>query len=425
MRTLRLNSSFPLLMIAVFLVWAPPGSSNTFSSLTWESLPQLFRFSIVAETPIFYLIKDRTEKEGYFVIDVLGITKTYEDRTLELGDGRIPKILIQNHSQEKRVSFFFYPGAGVHWKILPGKNPQELFVELYSKFEESDSVSKSQELPRPGNEPSSPEQGKGQQIQANEQMTGERRVRKLIIIDPGHGGFNKGAGSYRKIRGKYYWEKDLVLEYALKLKQLINQSPNLSALLTRSTDDYISLTDRVDFAQSNEGDLFLSIHLNDSPNPRSRTARGIEFFHWNELGSDNAADQYLEKMENDQMLPKLSQTQDTQLKSILSSMLKDALAEEERRSARLCDVMWASFKKSDYFKKYHRDPPVKSARFVVLANYAMPSILVEAGFLSNYEEASSLVSESFQWTTARCLYNGIQAFFDQEDTNFKPHYIEY
>jgi len=416
MRTLY--SYFPIffLVIALFLAVSPHAFSNNFSNITWESLPGVFRFCIVTETPMLYLVKDRSEREGYVAIDVLGITKTYENKTIDPGDARIARVLIEDHPTENRVSFLFFPAAGIQWKIKPGNNPQEIFIEFNSQ-----SPSKIQTASSSGTD----RKGGGDESQGNNPKSSEEQVRKLIIIDPGHGGFNKGARSYRKIKGKYYWEKDLVLQYALKLKHLINQSSNVTALLTRSTDDYVSLSDRVEFAQNKEGDLFLSIHLNDSPNRSSRTARGIEIFHWNETGSDNAADQYLEKLENDQMLPKLSQTQDTQLKRILAGMLKDALEEEKTRSARLCDVMWNSFGKSPYFKKNHRDPPVKSARFVVLANYAMPSILVEVGFLSNYDEASNLVSESFQWTAARCMYNGIQAFLGEEDPNFKPQYIQY
>jgi len=416
MRTLILYFPLFLLGIALLLGASPQAFGNNFSRITWESLPGAIRFSIATETPMVYVVKDRLDQEGYIAIDVLGITKTYEDRALDLGDARLPRVLIQDHPTENRVGFLFYPAAGIKWKVQPGNNPQEMFIEFYAQSPTVIQKASSSITDRKGGEDAS---------QENNPQSSEEKIRKLIIIDPGHGGFNKGARSYRKIKGKYYWEKDLVLQYAQKLKQLINQSPNMAALLTRSTDDYVSLTDRVEFAQNNEGDLFLSIHLNDSANPGSKTARGIEIFHWKETGSNNAADQYLEKLENDQMLPKLSQTQDAQLKRILAGMLKDALEEEKIKSARLCDVMWDSFSKSSYFAKYHRTPPVKSARFVVLANYAMPSVLVEVGFLSSYDEASNLVSESFQWTSARCMYNGIQAFLGEEDPNFKPHYIQY
>ena len=447
MRTLSLYFPVFFLIIALFLALSPPALCNNFSSITWESRPSVFRFSIVTETPMLYLIKDRSEREGYVAIDVLGITKKYENKILDLGDTRIPKVLIEDHPTENRVSFLFYPSAGILWKIQPGNNPQEIFVEFYTQssseiqtssstgterkggaaaspghvlpsppalfpsqnakgYDASNPGAQPAGPPPPGNASTFPVQGKESQSQGKSPKSSEEQVRKLIIIDPGHGGFNKGARSYRKIKGKYYWEKDLVLQYALKLKSLMSQSSNVTALLTRSTDDYVSLTDRVEFAQNNEGDLFLSIHLNDSPNPHSRTARGLELFHWNETGSNNAADQYLEKLENDQMLPKLSQAQDTQLKRILAGMLKDALEEQKNRSARLCDMMWDSFRKSPYFEKYHRDPPVKSARFVVLANYAMPSLLVEAGFLSNYDEVLDRCRKSSLISPQLTLYKG-------------------
>jgi len=436
----------PLIQGTIIALWlsllANTAFSNSLTNIHWDCDKDVFRFHLSTAYPLNYEIKNYNPKERFFTIDIKNITQAYENRTIKPGDVRIKSIVVQSRPWEKRIRFMFYPAPGIHWKIHPGSNRNHLLVELRTTDNGKDSSKtysgslspeqssallngKTSSLKAIGADEYSKKYASRSSSFSYNRSQRENREHKLVIIDPGHGGFNKGAKTSCKIKGKHYWEKDLVLAYAKKLKYLIDKSPNLKAVLTRDKDEYVSLQKRVEFAQKRQGDLFISIHLNAAPNPRSTTARGIEIFHWRETGSDNAAVRYLEKLENDQDLPNLPKTQDDQLKHILKGMLKDALEEEKIRSTRLCEAMWGVFKHNPYFKKYHRNPPIKSARFVVLANYAMPSVLMEIGFLSNRSEAPLLISESFQWTSARLMYNGIQAFFDREDSAFHAHYVNY
>jgi N-acetylmuramoyl-L-alanine amidase len=393
---------------------------NTLKDLNWESDSESFRFSIEAKSPILFTISDSVENGGFFQIDLLEITTTYKDRTINPGDPRTEKIEIISYSSGNFVRIKIYPEKGVHWNVVPPSNPVLVQVELKGKTNLLNT--KKQKTPVKENRSSS-------SPLRSVKKTGIKKSsgisRKTVIIDPGHGGFNKGCNTFWKIKGKHYLEKNLVLGYSKKLKYLIDKSPNLKAVMTRDKDEYVSLGDRVEISEKSKGDVFISYHLNAAPSRKSATARGVEFFHWSEKGSDRSAGKYLEKLENDQLLPKLPGTQNRRLKNILTSMLKDALEEEKVRSANLCEAMWEVFGKNSYFKKYHRKPPVKSARFVVCANYAMPAILIEVGFLTNRYEAKYLITESFQWTVARLTYNGIQKFFAKEDPGFKPHYLKY
>ena len=471
-------SNRQILVLLFFFSLIPTFSfCNRITLLKWESLDTVFRFHVATQEPIHFIIGksiqeptyQNSQKEYYFSIDILNITQTYEERNLELEDPRVKKILIRSLPEENRLRLIFFPGPGIHWKVDPIGSLDRLLVELRpqnqgggtkgetshlqresdnqkeassvkpkrpSDLEEEAAPSKSPKTEKvlfsfnPGSQPPLPRGADSQQPAGNPDLNNsppneKLHPRKLVIIDPGHGGFNKGGRTFWTVGGRHYVEKDLVLSYAKKLKYLVDRSPNLTATLTRDKDEYISLSDRVEFAQKHEGDLFVSLHLNAAPSRRSATARGVEFFHWRETGSDNAAISYLEKLENDQLLPKLPKTENRHLKRILTSMLKEALEEEKTRSRQLCKTMWETFGKNPYFKKYHRSPPVKSARFVVLANYAMPAILIEVGFLTNKKESRHLISESFQWTTVRLIYNGIQKFFAQEDPGFEPHFVSY
>lgn len=414
--------------------------AESLSSLRWESQPQAFIFHVGAATPIRYVTADLVDKEGFCIVDILNITQTYESRSILPEDSRIYKIEIASNPDGRGVRMKFFPRGNLEYRIAAGDSPNSMKI-MFTAPQDSSTTINTVTTDKPVKTPlapATPRQNPQPYIQPSLPSFStpvptppppvtpvyrdtEAKKRKLIIIDPGHGGKSLGARTAKKIKGKYYWEKDLVLGYAQKLKYLIDKSPNLTALMTRNSDEYVSLGDRVDFAQKNEGDYFVSIHLNDAPKPSS--ARGVEFFHWADTGATTAAMRYLESLENDQVLPKVSDSQDQRLKKILTGMLKDALEEKKILSASACEFMWQSFQKYSYFKTHHRNPSVKSAHFAVLANYAMPAILIEVGFMSNSQESEYLISDSFQWTTARLIYNGIQYYFAQEDPNFIPEYL--
>ncbi len=415
--------------------------AESLSNLRWESLPQAFIFHVSAATPIRYVTEDFIDKEGFCIVDILNVTQTYETRSIFPEDSRIYKIEIATNPNGRGVRMKFFPRGNLSYCIAAGDSPKAMKIIFSAPNDSSENIKTvitdnpvktpiappvlPRLTPRAFTPPSPPSISTPAPTPSSPAKPiyrdAESKKRKLIIIDPGHGGKSLGARTAKKIKGKHYWEKDLVLSYAQKLKYLIDKSPNLTALMTRNSDVYVSLGDRVDFAQKNEGDYFVSIHLNDAPKPSS--ARGIEFFHWADTGATSAAMRYLESLENDQVLPKVSSSQDERLKKILTGMLKDALEEKKILSTGACESMWQSFQKNSYHRTHHRNPPVKSARFAVLANYAMPAILIEVGFMSNSKECEYLISDSFQWTTARLLYNGIQHYFAQEDANFSPNYL--
>lgn len=97
----------------------------------------------------------------------------------------------------------------------------------------------------------------------------QKPVIKTIIIDAGHGGSDNGA------RGDYSFEKDICLDIALKLgKKLEQEFPNIKILYTRTKDEYPSIKSRADFANVNKGDLFVSIHVNAGPKIKHSTFAG-------------------------------------------------------------------------------------------------------------------------------------------------------
>jgi len=179
--------------------------------------------------------------------------------------------------------------------------------------------------------------------------------------------------------------------------------------LTRRTDVYLGLQERTEEAARLRGHLFVSLHCN-AVEGNSATARGFEIWTWNRDSNSSAAARAVSRMENED--PGVTR-QNTR---ILTTMMTDALESQSLVSRRLARSVLDSVTTDAYFRKHDRG--IHSARFKVLENYDMPSILVEMGFLTHPEEAKLLTQDAFQQRLARLLYNGIVSYYETTDPRF-------
>jgi len=214
---------------------------------------------------------------------------------------------------------------------------------------------------------------------------------KTIVIDPGHGG-EPGTTSESGLT-----EKELTLDIALRLRRVLEEAP-FRVLLTRETDRWMSLDKRVKFANENQADLFLSIHLNWM---EPHSIRALETFY---VGpADNAATLRLASRENSDSGYSLSD-----YKKILEKIYVDVRRNESRALAHtIQNHLFRSLKTSNP-KLENRG--VKTAPFVVLIGTQMPAILVEIASLSNGEEAELLATEHYRENIAEALAKGIQTY---------------
>lgn len=223
------------------------------------------------------------------------------------------------------------------------------------------------------------------------------KVRK-IILDPGHGGRDPGASGF-KIR-----EKDLTLKIAHELKALINEKhPEIEVLMTRTTDEYLSLEARTAFANQNKGDLFVSIHLNASTKSR---VGGIETYYLNLTSDPDAL--ALAAKENATSLKGISELQD-----ILEDLMRNTKIQESSDLAQL--VQKSIYEKAEQHLKI-RNLGVKQAPFFVLLGAQMPSILIEAGFLTNQAENAKLKKSHYQKELAQGIYQGLYQYMKATNT---------
>jgi N-acetylmuramoyl-L-alanine amidase len=214
-----------------------------------------------------------------------------------------------------------------------------------------------------------------------------------IVLDPGHGGHDTGSVGPQGLR-----EKDLVLDVAQRLGQLVETRMGSEVIFTRSDDTFIPLERRTAIANEAKADLFLSIHANSSP---LRNAAGVETYYLNFTTSRSALD--LAARENSG-----SERSIYELQGLLEKIaLKDKVEESREFATRVQTAMYSLSAKTDTRSK---DRGIKKAPFVVLIGASMPSVLAEIGFVSNARDESVMRREEYRERIAEALFKGISNY---------------
>ena len=228
-----------------------------------------------------------------------------------------------------------------------------------------------------------------------------------IVIDAGHGGEDPGAlGS----KGK---EKDVTLIVALELGKLITENcPDVEVIYTRKTDVFIPLYNRSKIANDKHADLFISIHCNSSDN---KSANGVETFvmglHKTESNLEVARKENAAMLlEKDYKNTYGNFNPNSPESYVIFSLYSNAYLES---SVQLASKVQKNLLKCTHF----RDRQVQQAGFWVLHKVAMPSILVELGFISNKNEEAQLLDPTFQKALAASLCNAFIEYKNQVEGN--------
>lgn len=229
-------------------------------------------------------------------------------------------------------------------------------------------------------------------------------VRFKVVLDPGHGGKDVGAIGVDGVR-----EKDVVLAIALLLKHRLAADPRFEVVLTRQTDVYLRLEERTARANTEDADLFVSIHANASHNPE---AHGVETYYLN--NTDDRATLRLAAMENG-LRHATGQARDGHPASlILSDLIQNFKVEQSRHLAE--HVQRALMGELSGRSFVTRDLGVKRGPFYVLVGAGMPCILAEVSFLTHAAEGPRLARRAYQETIADGLLRGISQFVENAAT---------
>jgi N-acetylmuramoyl-L-alanine amidase len=223
-------------------------------------------------------------------------------------------------------------------------------------------------------------------------------TRPVIVIDPGHGGPDNGTQSGTES------EKNLVLGFALILRDRIEKGGKYRVVMTRTDDTFIPLDDRVKFARAQSAALFVSIHADALPRHEG-DAQGATIYTLSDRASDAEAERLAEAENKADAIGGVNLTSEpTEVADILID-----LAQRETRtfSNRFARLLMGEMKT---VTRMHKNP-LKSAGFRVLKAPDVPSVLVELGYVSNKDDMEHLASENWRTRTAGSVAHAIDMFF--------------
>lgn len=240
----------------------------------------------------------------------------------------------------------------------------------------------------------------GASVQSGINLTTKQNQWKIdkIVLDAGHGGKDIGASGKGGTK-----EKDMTLAITLKVGKLVQEQLGIKVDYTRSTDKYITLKGRTQYANAQNAKVFVSIHCNSSTN---RKGNGFETFFLSPSRNDEALAVARKENEVIHMEEEVHDYGDfTDEKFILAHIMQSVFVKESEELAGL--VLKGIDTKVDI-----KNRGVAQAPFYVLMGASMPSILVETAFISNPTEEKLLKSEDFQNKMAQGIVDGIKKFVE-------------
>ena len=222
--------------------------------------------------------------------------------------------------------------------------------------------------------------------------------KKIIVLDPGHGGKDPGAIGYS---GMY--EKNITLAMGKELKKMLEDTGRYKVYLTRSTDIFIPLRDRVKISRKHKADLFISLHADSTKN---RSAKGLSVYTLSEKASDKEAEALAERENKADVIDGLNLVEHS--KEVSDILINLAQRETMNRSSEFATFMVQEMRSAaKLVNDTHR-----FAGFAVLKAPDVPSVLLEMGYLSNRTEERLLKQQSYRRKLAKATTRAVNRYFD-------------
>ncbi|MBO7173148.1 MAG: N-acetylmuramoyl-L-alanine amidase [Burkholderiaceae bacterium] len=218
----------------------------------------------------------------------------------------------------------------------------------------------------------------------------------VIVIDAGHGGEDPGAVGKRRT-----YEKHITLAIAKRLERLIKQEKGMKAVMTRSSDHFVSLSQRVMIAQKAKAHLFVSIHADAWTKP---SAKGASVYALAERGATSSAAMWLAKNQNEADL--IGGANFNEFNKKIQNVLVDMTTQWKIDYS--LELGHCILQRLGKINTLHRNN-VEQAGFLVLKAPGIPSVLVETAFISNPHEEKKLKTSDYQQKVATAILHGIKA----------------
>lgn len=331
---------------------------------------------------------------GVDLIVDFGVAEGDDKGTVD--DGIVESYTLRQEAKLVRLSVRFAE-TGQRWRASEMSGPRRAVLDVYAPgaaIPEAAPVA-SEEAPKEPPKAVVAAPAAKPAVKAKEEEPKEApKRRRLIVIDPGHGGKDPGATGVRGTR-----EKDVNLAAALELSRVLKERGDFDVHLTREEDEFLPLSERSEIANSRNADLFVSLHCNAAGNKRES---GFEVYSVSETASDPAAEALAAK-ENAVLELEGKNPQDEMAKMILLAMTKTEMINESTAFAALAARTIG--KRVDIEAR-----GAKQAGFYVLRGTHAPAILVEMAFVSHAKDEAKLTSRRFRRTMAEGIAAGIAEY---------------
>jgi N-acetylmuramoyl-L-alanine amidase len=223
--------------------------------------------------------------------------------------------------------------------------------------------------------------------------------RPVIVLDPGHGGIDTGT---RAASGEL--EKTLVLEFALMLRDKLEQTDKYRVVMTRTDDRFVELGERIRLARQRDAQLFISVHC-DALRRREGEAEGATVYTVSEHASDAEAARLADAENKADVIAGVNLSAEPN--DIADILIDLAQRETKNYSAQFARVLVGELKATARLHKH----PLKSAGFKVLTAPDVPSVLIELGYVSSREDIKQLTSNDWRSQVSDKIVQAVDAFF--------------
>jgi N-acetylmuramoyl-L-alanine amidase len=222
--------------------------------------------------------------------------------------------------------------------------------------------------------------------------------RKVIVIDPGHGGIDSGTNGVNGLL-----ERELVLDEGLRVARALRRNPNFTVYMTRDSDVFIPLRERVNIGRAHHADLFISLHADSNPDS---SVTGLSVYTLSESGSDKEAAALARKENQSDVIAGVDLSgENSAVAPILLDLEQRDTMNKSSRFANL--VVNAAGRATDILPRQ----PHRSAAFVVLKAPDVPSVLVELGYLSNSSDATQMDTARWRDGVADAIAAAVERHF--------------
>jgi len=363
--------------------------------LRYRAYPEFTRIVVVGTRRHDFAM--RHDESGRVILDVKRGTLSPSMRPIQIADGLVSAIDLRQVGRDARILMQGTDQLGSS-KAFALRRPDRIVIDLFPRAALASSQPRPQSKGVPGAGGAVTSAPPTVAADAEPATPFRSETVRAVVIDPGHGGRDPGAIGPSGVR-----EKDVVLDIGLRLKRMIEEQLGLRVIMTRASDVFVPLEERAAIANRHNADFFISLHVNAAPQSR---AIGSETYFLSREPSDRGARASAIRENTVLSLEGIGPREQESLKTILWDMAQTFYVKE---SSELAEALLNELRQ---ILKVN-DRGVKSAPFVVLIGAAMPSVLVEAAFITNPEEERRLRREAYRQQVAEALLAGVARFKDR------------